>query len=190
MLDPNVSLVTITGLAGSGKTTVLQCLWDKYGKNSGTSWVYLVFNRRNRIEAGTKFEGLEKIYTTNSFLGEQLRKNTHLVRQTDISMDFGGAQFKLQSAIDSPSFKRLFESINDITVNKFVAKVASDYNKPNGQKTVTPEEVEFFLENLDINKFYGVLTWKQTCLHLHVHRFLCTHVDINNSLNRLPHLSL
>ena len=43
-----------------------------------------------------------------------------------------------------------------ISVNKFVAKIASDYNKPNGQKTVTPEEVVPFLEKLAIRKFYGV----------------------------------
>jgi len=43
-----------------------------------------------------------------------------------------------------------------ISINKFVAKVASDYNKPNGQKTVNPEEVFQFLEDLDIRKFYGV----------------------------------
>ncbi|SDB60757.1 DNA polymerase-4 [Flavobacteriaceae bacterium MAR_2010_188] len=43
-----------------------------------------------------------------------------------------------------------------ISINKFIAKVASDYNKPNGQKTVNPEEVEEFLEALDIRKFYGV----------------------------------
>ena len=43
-----------------------------------------------------------------------------------------------------------------ISVNKFVAKIASDYNKPNGQKTVNPEEVEAFLEALDIKKFYGI----------------------------------
>lgn len=43
-----------------------------------------------------------------------------------------------------------------ISINKFVAKVASDYNKPNGQKTVPPEEVLTFLEALDIRKFYGV----------------------------------
>jgi DNA polymerase-4 len=43
-----------------------------------------------------------------------------------------------------------------ISVNKFVAKIASDYNKPNGQKTVTPEEVIPFLEELAIRKFYGV----------------------------------
>ena len=43
-----------------------------------------------------------------------------------------------------------------ISVNKFVAKIASDYNKPNGQKTVNPEEVLSFLEDLDIRKFYGI----------------------------------
>lgn len=43
-----------------------------------------------------------------------------------------------------------------ISINKFVAKIASDYNKPNGQKTVNPEEVLAFLEVLDIRKFHGV----------------------------------
>ena len=43
-----------------------------------------------------------------------------------------------------------------ISINKFIAKVASDINKPNGQKTVNPEEVEAFLETLEIRKFYGV----------------------------------
>ncbi len=43
-----------------------------------------------------------------------------------------------------------------ISVNKFVAKIASDFNKPNGQKTVNPDEVESFLEVLPIRKFYGV----------------------------------
>ncbi len=43
-----------------------------------------------------------------------------------------------------------------ISVNKFVAKIASDFNKPNGQKTVNPDEVISFLEVLPIRKFYGV----------------------------------
>ena len=57
--------------------------------------------------------------------------------------------------------QRIFEELNltasaGISINKFIAKVASDINKPNGQKTVNPEEVESFLEELDIRKFYGV----------------------------------
>ncbi len=57
--------------------------------------------------------------------------------------------------------ERIFKEVGltasaGISINKFVAKVASDYNKPNGQKTVNPEEVIPFLESLDIRKFYGV----------------------------------
>lgn len=43
-----------------------------------------------------------------------------------------------------------------VSINKFLAKVASDINKPNGQKTIPPEEVLTFLEELPINKFFGV----------------------------------
>ena len=43
-----------------------------------------------------------------------------------------------------------------ISINKFIAKVASDINKPNGQKTIHPEEVIDFLEELPVNKFHGV----------------------------------
>lgn len=57
--------------------------------------------------------------------------------------------------------QRIFDTVGltasaGISVNKFVAKIASDYNKPNGQKTVKPEEVIPFLEQLAIRKFYGV----------------------------------
>ena len=43
-----------------------------------------------------------------------------------------------------------------ISINKFLAKVASDINKPNGQKTIMPGQVLDFLEQLPIRKFYGV----------------------------------
>ncbi len=56
---------------------------------------------------------------------------------------------------------RIFNELNlrasaGISINKFIAKVASDINKPNGQKTINPEEVILFLEELSVNKFYGV----------------------------------
>ena len=57
--------------------------------------------------------------------------------------------------------QRIFDEVGltasaGISVNKFVAKIASDFNKPNGQKTVNPDEVLSFLENLEIKKFYGI----------------------------------
>lgn len=43
-----------------------------------------------------------------------------------------------------------------ISYNKFLAKVASDINKPNGQAVITPEQAPVFLENLPIEKFHGI----------------------------------
>lgn len=43
-----------------------------------------------------------------------------------------------------------------VSVNKFVAKVASDINKPNGIKVILPHEVVPFLETLEIEKFHGI----------------------------------
>ncbi len=57
--------------------------------------------------------------------------------------------------------RRIFETTGltasaGISINKFIAKVASDYNKPNGQKTILPNEVNDFLEQLEIRKFHGI----------------------------------
>ena len=43
-----------------------------------------------------------------------------------------------------------------ISYNKFLAKIASDINKPNGQTVILPEEGEAFVEKLPIGRFYGV----------------------------------
>lgn len=43
-----------------------------------------------------------------------------------------------------------------ISVNKFLAKIASDYNKPNGQKTINPDEISDFLDRLDVKRFFGI----------------------------------
>ncbi len=39
---------------------------------------------------------------------------------------------------------------------KFLAKMASDLNKPNGMATILPDEAEAFLEKLPIEKFHGI----------------------------------
>ena len=57
--------------------------------------------------------------------------------------------------------KRIFEETGltasaGISINKFLAKVASDYNKPNGQKTIHPTQILDFMEDLPIEKFFGI----------------------------------
>ena len=43
-----------------------------------------------------------------------------------------------------------------ISYNKFLAKLASDYRKPNGQYVITPEMGPGFVETLPVGKFHGI----------------------------------
>lgn len=43
-----------------------------------------------------------------------------------------------------------------IAPNKFIAKIASDWNKPDGQFVVTPEQVDAFVAQLAVDKLFGV----------------------------------
>ena len=43
-----------------------------------------------------------------------------------------------------------------VSINKFLAKVASDIDKPDGLFLISPEMAESFVEQLPIEKFYGV----------------------------------
>lgn len=43
-----------------------------------------------------------------------------------------------------------------VSFNKFLAKVASDINKPDGIKVITPAEALAFLEALPVKKFHGI----------------------------------
>jgi DNA polymerase IV len=52
-----------------------------------------------------------------------------------------------------------------IAPNKFLAKIASDWNKPDGQFVIRPEEVDAFVRQLPVKKLFGV--GKVTAARLH-----------------------
>jgi DNA polymerase-4 len=57
--------------------------------------------------------------------------------------------------------KRIFEETGlnasaGISYNKFLAKLASDYQKPNGQFVILPSSGKEFVEEISISKFHGV----------------------------------
>jgi len=64
---------------------------------------------------------------------------------------------EIAKRIRSDIFKTLgLTASAGISYNKFLAKTASDINKPNGQKVILPEQAEVFLEQLDIGEFFGI----------------------------------
>ena len=58
--------------------------------------------------------------------------------------------------------KKIYEKTGQLTAsagvsfNKFLAKVASDFNKPNGITVITPDDATDFIDKLPIRKFFGV----------------------------------
>ncbi len=58
--------------------------------------------------------------------------------------------------------KQIFHSTRGLTAsagvsfNKFLAKVASDCNKPNGITVITPDQAPAFMDQLPVRKFFGV----------------------------------
>lgn len=57
--------------------------------------------------------------------------------------------------------KRIYESQGltasaGVAPNKFLAKIASDWNKPNGLFVITPDDIDAFMLQLPITKIFGV----------------------------------
>ena len=57
--------------------------------------------------------------------------------------------------------QQIFDELNltasaGVAPNKFLAKIASDENKPNGQCVVSPEKVALFVEHLSLKKIPGI----------------------------------
>lgn len=52
--------------------------------------------------------------------------------------------------------KTALTSSAGVSYNKFLAKIASDYKKPNGLMVVPPDDALKFIDNLPIRKFFGI----------------------------------
>ncbi len=57
-----------------------------------------------------------------------------------------------------------------VAPNKFLAKVASDWEKPDGLTVITPNQVDEFVKNLPVEKIFGV--GKVTAAKLHAQKLL------------------
>jgi DNA polymerase-4 len=78
-------------------------------------------------------------------------------------LDVTNDKLGIGSAIDIA--KQIKQAIKDelnltasagVSINKFVAKIASDINKPDGLKFIGPSGIEAFMEALPVEKFFGV----------------------------------
>jgi DNA polymerase-4 len=81
-------------------------------------------------EAYLDVSAISKNFTTSKLLALQIKNE--IKKQTGLTASVG------------------------VSFNKFLAKVASDFNKPNGITVITLDNADEFIDNLPIGKFYGI----------------------------------
>lgn len=103
---------------------------------------------------------------TSNRIREIFQRYTDLIEPLSLDeayLDVTVDKLGVGSAIDIA--KRIRKAIKDelnltasagVSVNKFVAKIASDLNKPDGLTFIGPSRIEHFMETLPVEKFFGV----------------------------------
>ena len=163
--DPSLRGKAIA-VGGSGKRGVISAASyeaRKFGIRSAMSGVlarkkcpHLIFVKTNFKRYNEVSSEIRKVFYEYTDLVEPLSLDEAYLDVTENKKGHPSA-----TLLATEIRERIFEKVGlrasaGISINKFIAKVASDINKPNGQKTIPPEEVIGFLEELDIAKFYGV----------------------------------
>jgi len=135
----------------------------KYGVRSAMSGIIAKRNCPNLIFVKPRFDRykevsaqIKEIFYSYTDLVEPLSLDEAYLDVTQNKKQLFSAT-KMAEEIREKIYKKTgLTASAGISINKLVAKIASDYNKPNGQKTVPPEEVISFLETLDIRKYHGI----------------------------------
>ena len=71
--------------------------------------------------------------------------------------EYGGSATRMAQALRRQVREELKITISaGIAPNKFLAKIASDWNKPDGQFTIAPADVAEFVAQLPVEKLFGV----------------------------------
>ena len=77
----------------------------------------------------------------------------------DVTENLKGMEIATEIALEIRAKIKAATGLNasaGISYNKFLAKMASDLNKPNGQAVITPKNGPGFVEQLPVKKFHGV----------------------------------
>lgn len=99
---------------------------------------------------------IHKIFQKYTSLIEPLSLDEAYLDVTDCEQ-FAGSATRIARAIRSEVKEKIGITISaGIAPNKFLAKIASDWNKPDGQFVITPGDVEQFVAQLPVKKLHGV----------------------------------
>ncbi|PNI00715.1 DNA polymerase IV [Vibrio diazotrophicus] len=109
---------------------------------------------------------MEKYKAVSQQIHQIFSRYTNLIEPLSLDeayLDVSGSElFRGSATLIAEDIRKSIESELNLTASagvasiKFVAKVASDINKPNGICVITPDELECFVDELDLGKIPGV----------------------------------
>lgn len=148
-----------------GRGVVSTCNYEarKYGVHSAMSSkeayercpqaIFISGNYHHYREVGLQIREIFKRYTD---LVEPMSIDEAYLDVTDNKLGLTSA-VKVAKLIQYDIWQELHLTCSaGVSYNKFIAKLASDFQKPAGLTVVLPEEGQEFLEKLPIEKFHGV----------------------------------
>lgn len=99
---------------------------------------------------------IREIFAKHTDVIEPLSLDEAYLDVTGTEECFGSATWLAEKIRQEIFAKTELTASAGIAPNKFLAKVASDWNKPNGQFTIPPNAIEKFMPSLSVGKIYGV----------------------------------
>ncbi len=109
---------------------------------------------------------MDKYRQASEQIGAIFRQYTDLVEPLSLDEAFldvshsihcGGSATRMAQQIRQQVYEQVGITISaGVAPNKFIAKIASDWNKPDGLCVITPAEVDAFVARLPVARIYGV----------------------------------
>lgn len=109
------------------------------------------FSRYNEVSAS-----IREIFSEYTDLIEPLSIDEAFLDVTKDKKNIGSATVIARKIRSEIKARTGLTASAGVSVNKFLAKIASDINKPDGLFLIKPEDAEKFIESLAVEKFYGI----------------------------------
>lgn len=116
----------------------------------------LIFVKHNFTRYTEVSASIREIFSEYTDLIEPLSIDEAFLDVTDDKKNIGSATVIARRIRSEIKARTGLTASAGVSVNKFLAKIASDINKPDGLFLIRPEDAEKFIEDLAVEKFYGI----------------------------------
>jgi DNA polymerase IV len=101
-------------------------------------------------------DAIFRIFTRYTDIIEPLSIDEAFLDVTEDKMGIGSATLIAGAIKEEIKRERGLTGSAGVSYNKFLAKMASDVNKPDGVFVILPDDADKFIDNLKIDRFYGI----------------------------------